>query len=106
MVKIEPQFYPFKILPDKDVIIEGTIDEAFASMARLSSAEDFKPGMIRMDTSIMVLGNGGDDEENQSSMVVMTCQPDSLRTADGFDINFSFQILFFHFILESRHDVL
>ena len=92
---IVPKFYPYIIEPDEDVIVNGSIEDILESIGQLIPSEsDFKPGLIKVDEGEILLMSGV-DEEVQTSMIVLTDKPSSIRNADYLDMQLLFNVATF-----------
>jgi len=93
---IKPKFYPYFIEPDEDVMISGSIDDVMDDISQLiPNASDFKPGLIRADDGEIIIMSGGTEEEIQSSMIVLTDCPSTIRNADYLDMQLLFNLATF-----------
>lgn len=93
---IVPKFYTYIIEPDEDIIINGSIDDILDSIGQLIPSEtDFKSGLIKAEEGEILLMSGIDDEEIQTSMIVLTDEPSSIRNADYLDMQLLFNVATF-----------
>ena len=96
MPVIGPKFYPYFIESEEDVMISGNVDDILESITQLIPSEiDFKPGLIRADEGEIILMSGIDGEEIQSSMIVLTDRPSTIRNADYLDMQLLFNLATF-----------